>query len=164
MLYYGPLDSSLFPGYGNVKLVCILNWCASHIKSVVIVCTPGWRRKRISYQCFHISYIRVVLSFHCVRYWEVSNIKSIFLFHFFSLPSPEAPDNIVFQNGLELLLEAESDLKWKSNFYTFLQENTLLCKVSFLIPHHICHFVSIDFVSWYYFHDKKLKPRNFSYF
>ncbi len=31
----------LFSLYGNVKLVCILNWCASHIE-FVIACTPGY--------------------------------------------------------------------------------------------------------------------------
>ncbi len=99
-----------FSRYGNVILVCILTWCDSHIDSIT-ACKPGWRRKGISYQRFHISNVRVVLSFHCVRYGEVSNVQSIFLFHFFSLPSLEAPDNIAFQNGLELLLEAESGLK-----------------------------------------------------
>ncbi len=115
MLYHAALDSwiPLFSLYGNVILICILNWCASHIISI-IACTPGWRRKGISYQCFHIFNIRVVLSFHCVRYGEVSNVNLIFLFHFFSLPSLKAPDNILFQNRLELLLEAENGFKWKS--------------------------------------------------
>ncbi len=131
----------LFSLYSNVILICILNWCTSHIE-FVIACTPGRRRKGISYQCFHISNVREVLSFHCVHYGEVSNIKSIFLFHFFSLPSLEAPDNIAFQNGLELLFEAESGLKWKTKttsirFYKKTHFHIVLRKVGFLIPHNI---------------------------
>ncbi len=131
----------LFPLYGNVILVCILNWCASHIISI-IACTPGWRRKGISYRRFHIFNVSVVLSLHCVRYGRVSNVKSIFLFHFFSLPSLEAAHNIAFQNGLELLLEAESGLKWKSKttsirFCKKTHFHIFLRKVGFLITHHI---------------------------
>ncbi len=137
---FSPWNTGIVPlsdGCTLPILICILNWCASHIKSI-IACTPGWRRKGIFYQRFHISNIRVVLSFHCVCYGEVSSVRSIFLFHFVSLPSLEAPDKKAFQNGLELLLQAESGLQWKSK-----TTSTRFCKkkkhtLIFLIRPHIC--------------------------
>ncbi len=84
-----------FSLYSNIILVCVLNWCASDIESV-IACIPVWQRKGISHQCFHIhckfmlpiiwlvlnERLRQLLHISIKKHTFIfSYVRTVFLFH-----------------------------------------------------------------------------------